>query len=157
MATGRIELFVQTLVNFISHWLDRNIPMGDAIDRANKRFGRRANLYIPQASRIAQQAVDNARRATELDRTARLSEVLGGQAPYGSTVAVRVLVEVYYPDTGETEKKSRVVEAPWTFTLEAVYNLAWRGLQQEFEYLKNAEAIDYSVIPPLYYPHSTTQ
>ncbi len=157
MATGRVELFLQTLVNYVSHWIDRRIPMADAINKARERFGSRVNFYQAQASRIAQQAVDNARRAEQLDRTTRLEEVLGGQAPYGSTVAVRVLVEVKDPNTGETYKVSRVVESPWNFTIQAVYALAWRGLQREFEYLESAEPIDYSIVPPLYYPHSTSQ
>lgn len=157
MAGGRVEYFLQTLVNYISHWIDRNIPMADAIKRATEKFGRRANLYTSRASVIAQQAVDNSRRANTLDRTRPISEVLGGQAPYGSTVAVRVLVEYQYSDTGEMSKASRVIEAPWNFTLEAIYNLAWRGLQQENAYLRDAEPIDFSTIPPMYYPHSTTQ
>lgn len=155
MPSGSHDLLLMTLTNFIAYWFTRGISTGEAVSMAYKKFGEVFRGYEQSAIQSAQRATRNSMLANSLDPSKPLSEVMEGNQPPYTTVAVRVLIKATSSFTGDSMLGSKVIESTWTNSVQNVLNEALARMCRDHPSWCNAIEPTFEIISPMLFPQST--
>lgn len=156
MSGGVTDLFQMTATNYIAYWFSRGKTPAETVSMSYAKWGQAFAPYEQSAVRAAQIAKRTADIAANVPTTTRLLDLLQGEPQPYQTVAVRVLVRATSARTGDQMLGSKVIESTWTNTIENVAKEALARMARDHKSWVDSIDAEFEIIPPLYYPHSTT-